>query len=149
MSEHRAHLKWSRNSEDFSYETYDRIHQINFEGGQKLNGTSAKEFGGKPEFANPEELLAAAAASCHMLTFLAICARKRIVVNSYEDHAVAFLSKNENGKLAVTKITLSPKILFQDPSPEISIIQKIHEKSHQECFIAQSLKCTVEIKEHK
>jgi organic hydroperoxide reductase OsmC/OhrA len=143
MSEHHAHIFWKRNTQDFLYETYDRTHEIKFEGGQRISGSSAPEFKGKVEFANPEEMLAASASTCHMLTFLALCSKKRIVVNSYDDNATAMLDKNTSGKLAVTKIILRPKVTFEGAAPDSSTLHSLHERSHQECFIANSIKCEV------
>ena len=76
-----------------------------------------------------------------MLTFLAIAARKRLVVDRYQD-AAGFLEKNADGKLAVTRVVLHPKVSFgSQPSPEG--LEKIHELAHKECFIANSVRTSV------
>src|SRR4051812_43157343 len=130
MSHHKAYLVWKRNTPDFSYESYDRTHAIRFEGGTVLQASSAPEFKGNKERVNPEEMFAAALSSCHMLTFLAIAARSKIIVDEYQDVAVAELAKNASGKLAITKVILSPKIRFADPQPDAAKIARLHEKSH-------------------
>jgi len=145
MSEHRANVKWERKTSDFVYETYDRTHEITFEGGSKIHGSAAAEFAGKRELANPEELLAGALASCHMLTFLAVAARSRLIVDRYEDKPVAILDKNANGKLAVTEIKLSPKVVFSGEMPTAEKVQQLHDKAHANCFIANSVACRVTI----
>ena len=61
-----------------------------------------------PTLPNPEELLVGALCSCHMLTFLAVAARKRHVVVSYTDHAVGTLAKDDRGLLCVTEVVLRP-----------------------------------------
>ena len=111
MSEHHAKVAWKKMTPDFTYETYDRTHTISFPGGSLLSASSAPEFMGKKELANPEEMLAATLASCHMLTFLAVAAKSRLTVEAYEDHPVAILEKNATGRMAVTKITLNPKVI--------------------------------------
>ncbi len=146
MSEHWIEVNWRRKTTDFTYETYDRTHVVRFEGGQTLEASSAPEFLGRAECANPEEMLAAALASCHMLTYLAIAARSRWTVESYEDRAVAQLEKNEKGKLAVTKVTLRPRVAHSGanaPTPEQQ--RSAHEKAHANCFIANSVRCEVRV----
>ena len=144
MSEHHATIAWRRHSEDFSYDTYDRTHQWAFPGGQSLNASAAPDYLGDAACVNPEEGLAAAIASCHMLTFLAIAAKKRYTVDSYEDAAVAILDKNADGAMAVTRVELHPKIAFSgERQPAAEDIAGIHEKAHQHCFIANSVKCEI------
>lgn len=140
MSEHKVALSWNRETEDFSYKNYDRTHEWVFEGGTKIKASSAPEFLGKKELVNPEEAFAASLSSCHMLTFLAIASRKGFIVDKYEDAAVAILSKNEKGKLAVTKTYLKPKILFSgEKIPNEKEIVEMHHSSHEECFLASSV----------
>jgi organic hydroperoxide reductase OsmC/OhrA len=145
MSQYRANLKWKNQGSDFNYDTFDRTHHISFPGGIELKATSAPEYLGKKEFANPEEMLAATLASCHMLTFLAVCAKSRLHVESYEDEPVATLDKNAEGKLAVTTIRLNPKVTFKGETPSPEKLQELHSKAHRNCFIANSLACKMAI----
>lgn len=140
MSEHKARIYWERETKDFAYETYDRTHEVTFEGGIHCQASAAKEYLGKAELVNPEELLAAALSSCHMLTFLAVAAKSRLTVNSYEDNAVSILDKNAAGKLAVTKTILRPKVVFAKETPVTpEKLSELHEKAHRNCFIANSV----------
>lgn len=144
MSEYSVGIEWERNTADFESATYDRTHKITFDGGITIQSSAAKEYQGRKELSNPEELIAAALASCHMLTFLAVASRSHTVVDSYTDSAVATLGKNSQGKLGVSKITLRPKVKFATPlDPER--FKHFHEKAHSNCFIAQALACEVEI----
>jgi len=144
MSEHRASLQWKRNTPDFKYETYDRTHTIRFEGGSSIQASSAVEYLGKKEFMNPEQALAAALSSCHFLTFLALAAKYRFVVDEYEDEAVAVLGENDQKKMAVTRVTLRPKVKFSgDKVPDAEKLKELHEKSHALCFISNSVLCPV------
>jgi organic hydroperoxide reductase OsmC/OhrA len=89
---------------------------------------------------DPEEAFVAAISSCHMLTFLSIAAKKRFVVDSYEDKALGIMTKNENGKLFVSKVTLDPAIEFSgDKVPTPEQIADMHHLAHKECFIANSV----------
>src|SRR5215467_8172024 len=110
MSEHHASVNWKRTSADFTYDTYNRAHEVRFKGGAiVLPSSSAPAFRGDAERVDPEEAFVAALSSCHMLSFLAICARKRLTVESYEDDAVGFLEKRADGKLWMARVTLNPR----------------------------------------
>lgn len=140
MSEHKVTITWKKETEDFSYKKYDRTHEWHFEGGTVVKASSAVEYLGKKELVNPEEALAASISSCHMLSFLAIASRKRWVVEIYKDEAVAILEKNDNGKLAVTKTYLKPKVIFSgETKPTKEEISWLHHAAHEECFIANSV----------
>lgn len=146
MSEHHATISWVRGSSDFTYETYSRAHTWRFPNGVELDASSAPEYLGSAERVNPEEAFVASLSSCHMLTFLALAARKRLIINSYEDAAFGVLEKNSDGKLAVTRVVLRPAATFASEaalSPEA--LQQLHEKAHQLCFIANSVRTAVSI----
>ncbi|MCL1077074.1 OsmC family peroxiredoxin [Parashewanella spongiae] len=138
-------IKWD-NKQNYDGE-FSRDHTITFGSGQTVNASSASEYKGNEHFVNPEESLLAALSSCHMLTFLAIAHLKRLPVLSYQDNAMAILGRIESGKLAVTEMVLSPEIVFEE-GVEVTVktIQKIHEKAHANCFIANSISSKVTIK---
>jgi len=146
MSEHRAKVNWTRGTGDFTYESYNRDHVVAFESGAEIKASAAPGFQGNPGCVNPEEALVGALSSCHMLTFLAIAAKKRLVVDRYEDEAVGFLEKNANAKLAVTRVTLKPKVAWGgEQTPTAEEIEKMHAHAHQACFIANSVLTEVAI----
>ncbi len=146
MSEHRTRIRWARGDTPFTYETYDRTHRWRFGGGAELDASSAPEYRGRAELPNPEEALVAALSSCHMLTFLAIAARRRLVVESYDDDAIGHMEKNADGKLAVTRVELRPRIRFSgEKQPTAEELAHLHELSHRECFIANSVKTEVSV----
>ena len=79
-----------------------------------------------------------------MLWFLSIAAKRGYVVESYTDKASGIMEKNSEGKLAITRITLRPKIEFSvDRAPSAEELQSLHHSAHDECFIANSLKSEV------
>ena len=145
MAEHRARVSWERNGIDFGYESYPRDHVWSFEGGVRVPATAAPAFRGNPERVDPEAAFVAALSSCHMLTFLAIASRKRLVVDGYEDEAVGWLEKNEAGKLAMTRVVLRPRVVFAGADPGPEVLADLHERAHRECFIANSVLTHVEI----
>ena len=143
MSEFKISLEWKNT---FTSEGYVRDHVVHFGGNQTLHNSAAPEYSGNPNMTNPEELLASALASCHMLTFLAICSKSGLQVESYSDNATAILDKNTDGKMAITQITLRPQIKFKgDNIPSTEKIKTIHDKAHHNCFVANSIKPHVEI----
>jgi organic hydroperoxide reductase OsmC/OhrA len=146
MSEHRATIAWRRTSESFDYEAYNRDHEWTFEGGVRVPASSAPDFKGDPARVDPEKALVAALSSCHMLTFLAVCARKRLVVDAYDDEAVGYLEKNAEGKLAVTRVVLRPRVRFGgDGPPPDDELARLHDKAHHACFIANSVRTEVTV----
>jgi organic hydroperoxide reductase OsmC/OhrA len=139
MSEHVVDVSWSRGDYEFSYENYNRDHEWRFDGGITVPGSANPAYLGNPGPVDPEEAFVAALSSCHMLTFLSIAAKKRLVVDSYDDHAVGVMAKNAAGKLAITQVTLHPKIIFAGEMPDAETLERIHHRSHAECFIANSV----------
>ncbi|NND44815.1 MAG: OsmC family protein [Xanthomonadales bacterium] len=136
-------MHWQRSSAGFAYEEYNRDHEWVFEGGIRVAASAATQFLGTAGRVDPEEAFVASVASCHMLTFLAICARKRLVVDRYADRAIGYLEKNDAGRLAVIRVELSPKIVFGGEAPADDVIDRIHHQSHRECFIANSIRTEV------
>jgi len=146
MSEHKAKITWKRTSDDFRYDNYNRDHDWAFEGGVQVPASAAAAYLGSAERVDPEESFVASLSSCHMLTFLAIAAKKRMVVDSYVDEAVGFMKKNERGKLAVTHVELRPQIVFSgEKIPTSEQIEKMHHLSHEECFIANSVTTQIDV----
>ena len=147
MSEHRISLEWSRNGGPFARGNYSPDHLIRYAGGQTLHGSPAAAFMGNDAYTDPEQLLLSALSACHMLTFLAVCANRGYVVDSYNDEATATLEKNAAGQMAVTHAILAPKVTFSgDKQPTAEEYAKLHERAHQGCFIANSVKTQVELK---
>lgn len=145
MSEHVVDVSWSRGDHEFTYQTYSRDHEWRFDGGVTVPGSANPAYLGGAANVDPEEAFVAALSSCHMLTFLAIAAKKRLVVDSYEDHAVGLMAKNERGRLAITQVTLHPKITFGGETPDAEALERMHHRAHEECFIANSVTTEVTV----
>ena len=145
MSEHHAKIAWQRGGTAFDYESYSRNHVWEFENGTRVDASAAPEFLGDPTHTDPEEAFVASVSSCHMLTFLALAARKRWVVESYGDSAVGTLEKLDSGKLGITRVVLRPQIEFAGAPPSAEQIEKAHHKAHENCFIANSVSCRIDV----
>ena len=110
-----------------------------------MPASAAPEYGGSAGAVDPEQALVAAVASCHMLTFLAVAARRRLVVDRYEDDARGVLEKNAEGRLAITQVVLRPHIVFKGDPPGDAELDRLHQMAHRGCFIAQSVRCEVRV----
>ena len=145
MSQHTASINWQAESEDPSYDVYTRNHTWSFDNGSSVNASATPEYKGDPANIDPEEAFVASIASCHMLTFLAIASKKRLVVRAYSDNAVGHLEKTDTGKFAITRVQLQPKVKFAADTPSADTLTKMHHSAHEHCFIANSVNTKVEI----
>lgn len=147
MSEHHAAVHWTRTSATFAYDAYNRAHEMRFKNGAVvLAASAAPAFKGDGERVDPEEAFVASLSSCHMLTFLALCARKRLMVDAYDDDAVGWLEKGANGKLWMARVTLAPRVRFAEGvTVDGATLADIHHHAHEECFIASSVKTEVSV----
>lgn len=149
MSEYTTKVIWNRGSnESYIDNKYSRGHRWVFDGGLTVPASSSPHIVPLPfsveENVDPEEAFIAALSSCHMLFFLSIAAKKRWVVDNYTDNAIGVMENDSDGNMAMTKVTLRPKVDFsgkKQPTPEQ--IEKVHHQSHQQCFIANSVKTEV------
>lgn len=148
MSEHPATIRWQRSGPDFLKGQFSRLHTWTFDGGATIEASPAPsvvpEPYSNPAFVDPEEALVAAIASCHMLTFLYVASKKGYQVDSYEDHAVGIMTKNDAGVPWISSATLRPKIIFSgDKQPSADDVAALHHSAHKYCFIANSVKTDV------
>ena len=110
MAKISINLKWSLNGGELLPGKYSNKHQIEFNDEIVINGDAAPDWNGSKQNSNPEQALAAALSSCHMMTFLALAAKMNWPVSGYTDNAIATLGKNSKGKMLVTNIELNQKI---------------------------------------
>jgi len=144
MSEHKASVVWARNGADFGYKNYPRDHVWRFPNGVEVPGSAAPAYLGNPQRVDPEAAFVAALSSCHMLTFLYVAAKQGYVIDAYADEAVGVMSKNEHGRMWVSKVTLAPAITFSgEKRPTEAQFDTLHHLAHDECYIANSVKSEV------
>lgn len=142
MTEHHIKLAWEKGDAPFTYDAYPRNHSISFKNGQQTVITSASPpYKGDAGKCDPEDMLVAALSSCHMLSFLAIAAKKKLTVTSYEDDAVGFL-ENNGGKMWMARVVLRPKVAIDGDAETLA---QIHHLAHEACFIANSVKTDVSV----
>lgn len=144
MSQHHTKVTWERGDRAFAYDTYSRDHVVTFGTGRAMEASAAEEYRGNPALPNPEEQLVAALSTCHMLTFLAIAARRGLGVDRYDDRAEGTLAKNAEGRLAVTRVVLRPTVTFSSGVVvDRALLDTLHQGAHRGCFIAASVKTEV------
>lgn len=145
MSEHRATIVWDRDGIEFVHDKYPRDHVWQFEGGSEVRASAAPKYFGNDALVDPEQAFVAALSSCHMLTFLALAARDGLVVDRYEDQAVGFMERNDAKRIAITRVSLRPKIDWGGQPPDPAQLDKLHEQAHKHCFIANSVTTKIEV----
>lgn len=147
MSGFEALVHWSRNGAQFTDGRYNRGHTWQFDAGLQVPAASAPENaprGCAPEAAvDPEEALVAALSSCHMLFFLHFAAKAGITVENYRDAASGVLKKTADGVIMMTKVTLRPEVTYAGTAPDPESEAALHHRSHEHCFIANSVKSEV------
>ena len=141
--EYRATVLWRREGEDFARGRYSRAHEWRFDGGITVPASASPSVVPAPfsqqDAVDPEEAFIAALSSCHMLTFVDLARRAGVVVVSYEDEAVGTLERIAPGKMAITRVTLRPRIAFAGAVPDQAKLDDLHHQAHETCFIANSV----------
>ncbi len=146
MSDLSIELHWHRVEPGFEPGKYSAEHVVRYNNSYEVQVDAAPDWGGKPENTNPEQALASALSSCHMMTFLALAAKAKWPVASYHDHAVAHLGKNPKGQMSVTRIDLHPVVRFDTGfSVDDKTLEEMQDRAHRYCFIANTLADSVEI----
>jgi organic hydroperoxide reductase OsmC/OhrA len=140
----RATIRWSRDGDVFTDGRYSRGHVWAFDG-IEVPGSSAPSSVrvplSRPDAVDPEEALVAAASSCHMLFALDFARKAGFRVDSYEDAAQGVMTPNAAGKLFLSRITLSPVMVFSgEKRPTDADVAAIHHQAHAECYVAHSLR---------
>lgn len=148
MSEYTATVHWQRNGQNFLDNKYSRAHVWKFDGGAEVPASPSPHVVPAPmsveENVDPEEAFVASLSSCHMLFFLYLAGKAKLVVDEYVDEAMGVIEKNEEGRMAMTRVTLHPKITFSGPEqPSREKLEELHHKAHELCFIANSVKTKV------
>jgi organic hydroperoxide reductase OsmC/OhrA len=125
------------------YRAFGRGHEVTADGKLSLPGSADPAFRGDPARWNPEELLVASLSQCHMLWFLVLCAREKIVVTGYTDRPHGTMVETPEGSGRFERVVLRPEVVLA-PGQDTERAAKVHERAHQMCFIANSVNFPVE-----
>lgn len=146
MSAHRVTVSWTLavDADSFVKRRYSRLHTLAYDGGPQVLGSPSTSVVpapfSSPEGIDPEQAFVGALSACHMLWFLDHAARAGFVVAAYQDEAEGTLGRLVRGTFAITRVTLRPQIAFAgDKRPTAAEIDRLHEHSHADCFIANSV----------
>ncbi|TDF62522.1 OsmC family protein [Cupriavidus sp. L7L] len=136
---YRAKLIWSGGAlgPTKSVESYSREFRAEIDGKPAMRGSADPAFHGDPALYDPEDLLLVALSSCHMLSYLAVCAHAGIAVLSYEDPAIGTLARKD-GRVRFTDVLLQPKVVVEAGS-DIEKARTLHQKAHDICVIVNSV----------
>jgi organic hydroperoxide reductase OsmC/OhrA len=153
LGTHIATIRWSASpGEDYAKGRYSRAHRWSFDGGAEVAASASPHIVPAPwsdaAGVDPEEAFVASLSSCHMLFFLDFARRAGFEVASYVDDAQGVLEKGSDGRMAMTRVTLRPRVDWAGGnSPSEAETADLHHRAHEACFIANSVK-TVVIVEH-
>ncbi|MFY7899032.1 MAG: OsmC family protein, partial [Chitinophagaceae bacterium] len=134
---YQTSIVWTGNSGTGTdgYTKYDRSYTIQSIHKPIIHGSSDAAFRGDVTKYNPEDLLVASLASCHMLWYLHLCAVAGVIVVAYSDNAVGTMIETDNGGGRFSEVILHPTITIKDTSMQEQAIL-LHNKAHELCFIA-------------
>ena len=134
-----AQVTWTGASQGptVSYQSYSREYLVEIAGKAPVRGSADASFRGDPALHNPEDLLVVSLATCHMLSYLADCARAGIKVVSYEDKATGTMAMKDK-RIRFTGVSLHPRVTITEGG-DIAKATLLHDQAHEECFIANSV----------
>jgi organic hydroperoxide reductase OsmC/OhrA len=148
--EYHALVHWARGSALFTDNRYSRGHTWRFDGGVEVPASSSPHVVRTPlsveAAVDPEEAFIASLASCHMLWFLDLARRGGWCIDDYRDDATGVMGRNPAGRMAMLRVTLHPQVRFTDGrTPPAAELAALHERAHDECFIANSVLTEVRV----
>ena len=150
MSTYTATIRWSRKGEgDFSKGHYSRAHEWVCDGGVTVPASPSPHIVPAPwsdeAGVDPEEAFVASLSACHMLFFVDFARRAGFVVDEYVDEAEGVLDKRADGRMAMTRVTLRPRVTWGGNAPDETAIADLHHRAHDACFIANSVTTEVTV----
>jgi organic hydroperoxide reductase OsmC/OhrA len=151
MSIYTAKIRWTRKDDgDFTKGQYSRMHEWIFDGGITIPASPSPHVVPQPwsnlNAVDPEEAFVASLSSCHMLFFIDFARRAGFVLDGYTDEAEGILGKREDGKMAMTRVTLRPRLQWGgETPPDGATIADLHHRAHEACFIANSVTTEVTV----
>jgi organic hydroperoxide reductase OsmC/OhrA len=142
---HRQHsyklrIKWTGNTGKGTetYRSYERTYFILGEGKTVIAASSDPHFRGDKTKYNPEDMLVASLSSCHMLTYLHLCAEAGVTVLDYYDDATGTMEENDNGGGKFSEVLLNPVVTVSDQKM-VDLAAGLHKRANELCFIANSV----------
>ncbi len=140
MHHYTTTITWdgNRGTGTTAYADYGREHHASIDGKPEIALSADPAFRGDAATHNPEDLLLVAISSCHMLSYLAICAKRGINVLAYRDHATGVMELDARGGGKFTEVVLHPEVTVADAA-HVDRATQLHVEAHALCFIANSV----------
>ena len=137
--QYRLAVAWqgNRGSGTSGYRDYDRDVLLRAEGKPDLLGSADPTFRGDRSRWNPEEMLVAALAQCHLLSYLHSAVRHGLVVTDYAEDPVGTMTQEGQGGRFVD-VLLRPRVTIAEGAQR-ELAQRLHVEASQNCFIAASV----------
>jgi organic hydroperoxide reductase OsmC/OhrA len=152
MSSYTATVRWKRvaSDEEFAKGRYSRAHEWLFDGGVRTPASPSPHIVPAPWSdeggVDPEEAFVASISACHMLFFVDFARRAGFVVDEYVDEPQGVLEKRADGRMAMTRVTLHPRIGWGGGTrPDDAALAELHHRAHDACFIANSVTTEVAV----
>jgi len=142
---YRLALRWTgnRGSGTSGYRDYDRDHQLTAHAKPPILGSSDPAFRGDATRWNPEELLVASLAQCHLLWYLHLAGVEGVLVVDYTDQPEGVMVEDDSGAGRFERVILRPVVTVAEPSMS-EAAQAIHHRIGDYCFIARSVNFPVD-----
>jgi len=123
------------------YAGYSRQFRAVAAGKAALIGSADPAFRGDRKLVNPEELLVMSLSSCHMLSYLALCALRKIAVVAYTDRATGRM-RADNAGGQFEEVVLHPHVVIGDEA-QLEVARELHDQAHASCYVASSVRFPV------
>jgi organic hydroperoxide reductase OsmC/OhrA len=140
----RSTLAWIGATAGPTGPSFSRDYVVRTADGAEISGSAPVVFKGDGTRASPEDLLVASLAACHMLTYLALCARKGIAVTAYDDSAEGTVDQIAPGRIGFVEAVMRPRVRVAD-AKDVALATALHHDAHERCFIASSVNFPVRI----
>jgi organic hydroperoxide reductase OsmC/OhrA len=144
---HRYELSlcWTGNlgSGTSGYRAYGRDHEVSAAGKPVIAASSDPAFRGDPARWNPEELLVASLAQCHLLWYLHLATTAGVVVVDYRDEPTGVMVEQDGGAGRFAQVVLRPRVTVAEPGMR-EAAHAVHARVGEYCFIARSVNFPVE-----
>ena len=144
-------VHWSSQADSFSEGRYSRDHIWHSKKGWRIEASSSPDIVpipySNPTMIDPEEAFLASVSSCHMLWFIDLARRAGFRATDYVDHATGQMTSDSDGQCWISEISLAPRIIWVGPAPNRAKVEQLHAEAHQKCFIANSVKTAISIRQ--
>lgn len=143
---YKVTINWTGNlgTGTSGYTAYNRNHNLSADNKtENIKLSSDPAFRGDASLYNPEELLVASIASCHMLWYLHLCADAGITVVAYKDLPEGFMEEGGTSPGKFVKVLLHPCVTIKQGGNSQQAID-LHHQANEKCFIANSCNFPIE-----